>query len=99
MIDKFILKDREAVPADLMTWATWFETADRAVAKTQVGDFRVSTVFLGIDHNFGDGPPLIFETMVFDRDGGDVWMERWSTWAQAELGHMEAVERVERGEL
>ncbi len=26
---------------------------------------KVSTVFLGLDHNFGDGPPILWETLVF----------------------------------
>lgn len=29
----------------------------------------VSTVLLSLDHGFGGGPPLIFESMVFDPDG------------------------------
>jgi hypothetical protein len=44
-------------------------------------------VFLGIDHNFfGDGPPILFETMVF---GGpmDQDQRRYSTWDEAEFGH------------
>src|SRR4051812_33772197 len=35
------------------------------LAKTIVGSWEVSTVWLGIDHGF-IGPPLIFETMVFE---------------------------------
>lgn len=47
----------------------------------------VSTVWLGLDHRFGDaGAPLIFETMVF---GGphDSDCFRWSTELEADLGH------------
>ena len=29
---------------------------------------RISTVFLGIDYGWGAGPPLLFETMVFERE-------------------------------
>jgi hypothetical protein len=37
---------------------------DRRVDRTQVdADVSVSTVHLVLDHSFGDGPPLIFETM------------------------------------
>lgn len=53
----------------------------------------VSTVFIGIDHNFlRGGPPLIFETMVFG--GGDMLdlqCERCSTWEQAEQQHARIV--------
>jgi hypothetical protein len=54
---------------------------------------EVSTVFLGVDHSFGEGPPLIFETLVF---GGplDQEMERYSTMEQALAGHEAMVERV-----
>ncbi len=46
----------------------------------------VSTIFLGLNHNWGPGSPLIFETMVF---GGkhDQEMDRYSTWEEAEEGH------------
>jgi hypothetical protein len=94
--DKYILVGHKAVPADLMEWARWLENAkgDRIVAKTKVGDAEVSTVFLGLDHRFGDdGPPLIFETMVF---GGihDQDMERYSTWEEAEAGHKRMCEII-----
>ena len=54
----------------------------------------VSTVFLGLDHRwFGDGPPLVFETMVF---GGefDHEQERYGSWAAAEAGHKRWVKKV-----
>ena len=53
-------------PSALIRWAKWFETADRHVADETICGKRVSTVFLGIDHGFDpDGPPILFETMVF----------------------------------
>ena len=93
MSDKFILKGHMAVPANLMTWARWFETADRKVANDRIGDIRVSTVFLGVDHNFDGGPPLLFETMIF---GGphDEYQEWYSTWEEAEAGHATALALV-----
>src|SRR6266550_2292491 len=66
MSDHYILDGHQAVPVDLMTWAHWFEKAERHVANEMIGDVRISTVFLGLDHRYGDdGPPLLFETMVF----------------------------------
>lgn len=93
----FVLKGREPIPsADLHEWASWFETASRHVGKTEVAPgISVSTVFLGIDHNFtGMGEPILFETMVFD-DYGEVirsTFARYSTWDEAETGHARAVE-------
>lgn len=48
---------------------------------------EVSTVFLGLDHNFGGGgPPVVFETMVF---GGayDQKCARYCTWDECLAGH------------
>ena len=95
----YILQGHEAVPVgdDVHQWARMFEaTEDRRVAETMVEDVRVSTVFLGLDHRFiDDGPPLLFETMIFGGDGDkDQW--RCSTWEQAEAQHRRAVELVRR---
>jgi len=91
--DKYILEGKNIVEADLMTWAKWMETADRKVKKTELQDVEISTVFLGLDHSFGNGTPLLFETLVF---GGllDGEMERYPTWEEAEVGHEAMVERV-----
>jgi len=78
---------------DLMEWGRWYETANRHIADETIGDVRVSTVFLGIDHSFGAGPPVLFETMVFGGLLGDE-QERYSTRAEAEAGHRRMVERV-----
>jgi hypothetical protein len=69
--------------------------SDRAVAKTQVGDYLVSTVHLVINHNYMDGPPLIFETMVFKGGSAmDEYVERYSTEQQASEGHENIVGMV-----
>lgn len=48
----------------------------------------VSTVWLGINHNWFGGKPLIFETMLFGPGGnGDYDMDRYSTEAEAKEGH------------
>lgn len=81
---------------DVLQWAEWFGVADRTVAYTVVvpNEVGVSTVFLGLDHNFsGDGPPILFETLVMggERDGE---MDRYRTWKDAEAGHAEIVESI-----
>jgi hypothetical protein len=97
MSDKYILDGHRAVPCpDLERWAAWYETANRRVAKTTVREgVEVSTVFLGLDHAFGDGPPLLFETMVFRYDDGGSDMDRYSTWDEAVTGHEAMVARVQ----
>lgn len=91
--------DANGVPVeepDLMKWAQWLETADRRVAVDTVNHFRVSTVFLGLDHRFGRrGPPLLFETMVFyEGTARDQLCCRYATREQAEQGHKEIVARA-----
>jgi hypothetical protein len=91
----YILVGQTVVPEpDLLKWALWYETGDRVVKQTTVGATLISTVFLGLDHNFGDGPPLLFETMTFT-DGEDNDCERCSTWLQAEAQHERFVEAEE----
>lgn len=96
---RYKLDGRVPVPADdLLEWAKWYETADRTVSKTERPGYTVSTVFLGLDHRYlGDGPPLLFETMIF---GGnhDQYQSRCSTWEEAEAMHAKAVEMAESGQ-
>jgi hypothetical protein len=82
---------------DLLEWAGWFESANRRVARTEIGDAEVSTVFIGLDHCFGfKGPPILFETMVFaDGHPLDEIQLRYSTWAEAETGHIEVCEQLQ----
>jgi hypothetical protein len=94
MSGRYILNGREPVEEpDLLTWAQWFETADRHVKLTEQGDVRVSTVFLGLDHSFGHRPPVLFETMAFVGHES-VAQARYCTWAEAELGHARIVAEV-----
>lgn len=58
-----------------------------------VGKHTISTVFLGLDHRFsGDGPPIVFETMVFPGEQSI----RYETWSQAEAGHARVVASYRR---
>ena len=87
MSERYVLRGHEAVPEpDLLRWAEWFETADRHVDVTEIGDAKVSTVFLGLNHSFGDEPPTLFETMIF---GGshDGHQARCATWDEAVQMH------------
>jgi hypothetical protein len=83
--------DRQGNPTDAAGFKRAF--ADNRIAKDTIGDVEVSTIFLGIDHSFGSGPPLLFETMVFGGELDDE-QERYSTEAQALAGHAAMVARV-----
>jgi hypothetical protein len=102
-----VLKGHEPVPEpDLMAWGRWMEDAGRHVALSIQGDVNVSTVFLGLDHSFGHGPPVLFETMVFRGEMPSVsgttiklaargeLLERYSTWDEAAEGHRRWVAKV-----
>lgn len=96
--------DRDGIPLpSVQAWAelnqdwsykrvartTVVSAADLAVA------YDVSTVWLGIDHSFGgDGPPLIFETIVFGDGAEDLSGNRYATWNEAVAGHHELVVTV-----
>lgn len=68
----------------------------------------ISTVWLGLDHQYGSGPPIIFETMIFVPAYSEFWigdrkrvntreefgeMARYSTEEEARIGHKKFVEK------
>jgi hypothetical protein len=92
-----------------LEWGRQFERwEDRQMARDDIGGCLVSTVFLGLDHGFGMGPPLLFETMAFSaaskklKLSGDTEREvheeleqrRYSTYDEAMRGHAEVVKEV-----
>ena len=108
----YVLNDRgEPVPEpDTVQWAQWLEAAARArcLAETTVGPYWISTVFLAIDHRYGEaGPPLLWETMIFgayeeveifgkrQRCRKDIDQIRYTSRAEALAGHARAVKRAE----
>jgi hypothetical protein len=87
---------------DTLTWGMWFEAnrERRIVKQENIGPYRVSTVFLGLDHAFNrvftqeqtpNPYPILFETMVFSAVGKTPdnlsVQERCGTWKQAEKMH------------
>lgn len=96
--DKYILDDsgNPVAEPDLTKWGKWLQNAKRHVAYEKIGDVRISTVFLGSDHNWGDGPPVLWETMVFCHGHPlDQEQDRCSgSREQAEAMHAKMVERV-----
>lgn len=87
-------KDNNIVEVDYIEWGLWFSQNKRKMGNDTVDGVNISTVFLGLDHNFSDkGPPLIFETMVF---GGEYDQNciRTSTLKEAQQSHKDAVEFI-----
>jgi hypothetical protein len=73
-------------------YSAWFAKHKR-VALTEVGDYKVSTVFLTVEHFDG----MWFETMIADRDSflDNQW--RYKTAAEARTGHEKVVAWVKAG--
>lgn len=101
---------RDGTPLeDVIAWGKLFENPEyKRVASTTLKDGKwVSTVWLGMDYNmFGEGPPLIFETMVFSADKEynllfnrsfrhELDCDRYSTEREALEGHAAMVKKWE----
>ena len=96
MSGQYILDRQTPVPCnELMKWGAWLQNSKRLVGGKTKRGVRVSTVFLGLDHQYGEGDPLLFETMIF---GGELDKDcvRYSTMNQAREGHRVAVKLARR---
>lgn len=101
----YILCEGKAVPmTDVLAWAKWFESADdeRVLCVTKLlhqGEVhtKISTVFLGIDHEV-EGSPILWETAVFFRSAEhdrDVRVKgRYASHLDAIAGHHRVVAEV-----
>lgn len=79
----------------LLAWARDSAKGTAVRQEKLPNGYWVSTVWLGLDHNFsGIGPPLIFETMVQNPAGAweDDFQQRYSTEDDAIVGHLETVD-------
>lgn len=95
-------------PCDAIEWGIMFENRLlRIVKQESVGKYFISTVFLGLDHNWsGKGGPVLWETMVFhpnpnpqDKRWGKVELDGYTERCsgnreQAEAMHQRVVARV-----
>lgn len=87
--------DKYGMPIAMSRWTELFGQErhvgdDRLTLKGR--KYHVSTIWLGLDHAFGYGPPLIFETMIFPngKSEDELYQDRYSTLAQAREGHWRA---------
>lgn len=100
--DLYILDEHHNVvpEPDMTRWSAWFKssfgTSSRRVAEDFAGPYRISTIFLAVDHRFTQNiPPLVFETMIFGPDGTE-HCERCSTWDEALSMHQRGVAEAEK---
>jgi hypothetical protein len=74
-----------------------FDKGKHKIALTNLPHgFYVSTVFLRLDHSFGDEKPVLFESMVFNKEklGNMIELDcdRYHNYEQAISGHNEMVQ-------
>jgi hypothetical protein len=96
-VSEFYILDAEhnLIRTDINTWVKFCDGNERRVALDEIGEVRVSTVFLGMNHRWGEGPPLLFETMTFGPFGEYCW--RYTSWEEALAGHQRVVEAIKAG--
>jgi hypothetical protein len=75
--------------AGMLMWAKDYEdpALQRVVLSRSMYGERISTVWTGLNHQWSEGEPLIFETMIFPRTGVEIYVGRYSTEAQALREH------------
>lgn len=67
---------------------------NRIVMQETLVGCLVSTIFLGFDHRYDDGPPILFETMLFYENDMEEYQKRCSTYAEALVMHQKAKDYV-----
>lgn len=81
----------------VLDWMKWFAGTDRTLAHTLIDGIELSTVFIGIDHEFSPhgvryhGQPMLFETAIF-MTSRVVRAVRYPSWDEAMTGHCMFVE-------
>lgn len=101
--------NHDGEPITMQEWCDLLAIDEyRVCAFEDLGSHHVSTVWLGLNHAFMGGPPIIFETGLFERieprpiyEGSETVIDRmmietWraSTYAQAMQCHVLAVEQA-----
>lgn len=80
--------DHTTVEVSELKWTNWMRFNSRRVAHDTILGVEISTVFLGIDHNYDIvGAPVLFETLTFGLPEESQITNRYCTWAEAVDGH------------
>src|SRR3954462_13302268 len=81
--------DRQGKEIEFVDWATRAPKYRRVLGDHVVG-YWISTIWLGLDHSFGN--KRIFETMIWSPDDVTLnYQERYATEVAARVGHCEAI--------
>lgn len=70
-------------------WGNFMGNPDKkTVVRDEIKGTIISTVFLGLDHNYSNiGKPILFETMVFGNKKYEDFQQRYCTRKEALEGH------------
>jgi len=93
-MSKYILiNDKPVHVSNVIEWANWIEKSERTLARSDVNGIIISTVFLGLDHNFsGSKLPVLWETMCFGLEVDQDECRRYTSRDDALCGHQEFVQ-------
>lgn len=83
-----------------LVWENLLKDQDyKRVGSDEVRGFWISTVWLGLDHNFiQGGPPLYFETMIFPKGSmSELYCNRHASLKEAEEQHKLIVFHLKNG--
>jgi hypothetical protein len=90
-------ENNKPVESKINEYVDWEEAnpTKKAVKQENVGDIRISTVFLGLDHAWNSDVPVLWETMIFGGEH-DQYQERYTSVEDALEGHQIALNLVNK---
>lgn len=101
------LNDKNEVePCSIEEWGVFHDSPKKLIKQEDIGERFVSTVFVGINYNFGNSGyghsrPIVFETMIFSDNDDPVneYCERHATYQEAIERHDSIVKQLIGGTL
>ena len=90
-------ENNKPILSTIIQYVEWIEKNPerKAVKQEYVGDVRISTVFLGLDHAWDSDIPVLWETMIFGGEH-DQYMDRYTSYEEALEGHQTALNLVNK---
>ena len=90
-------ENNKPVKSPIIQYSEWIEANPerKAVKQEHIGDVRISTVFLGLDHAWNSDIPVLWETMIFGGEH-DQYMDRYTSIEDAIEGHQTALNLVNK---
>lgn len=95
ILELLMYYDKDGFQIDVERWIELFSDKNYSrIALDRIGLIKISTVWLGINHNFGNGLPIIFETVVFHNDIAED-QYRYSNLQEAKINHKSLVLKIQ----